>query len=111
MFKGLKNLFKSNDENSPKFRREFAKKLDGRHIRYVTKRVENEDVVIGHDGCLAIPNDEFLVMSDGICKFRTAVVDLKASELMSLEGVILEGPDLENGGEIRKIVAYYKYYR
>lgn len=111
MFNSIKNLFKKNDENNPRYRREFAARLNGRHIRYVSIRVDNEDVVIGHDGCLAIHNDEFILMSDGICKFRTKIDDLCASELMSLDGVILQGPDLENGGEERKVIAYYKYYR
>lgn len=33
------------------------------------------------------------------------------SELMSLEGVILQGPDLARGGEERTVIAYYTYYR
>jgi len=33
------------------------------------------------------------------------------SELMSLEGVILSGPDYEQGGKERTVIAYYTYYR
>ena len=33
--------------------------------------------------------------------------ELRASELMSLEGVILSGPNLEQGGAECSVVAYY----
>ena len=111
MFKLFKKLTAPKNEDSPRYRIEMAKKIDGRPVRYVTRRIDNEETVIGHDGCLAIHGDEFIVLSDGVEKFRTKTVDLKASELMSLDGVILEGPNLEKGGEYDRVVAYYKYYR
>jgi hypothetical protein len=36
---------------------------------------------------------------------------MKASELLSLDGVIITAPDLERNGEEHTIVAYYKYFR
>ncbi len=43
---------------------------------------------------------------EGRCK----VDELEASELLSLEGVILKGCDIEHGGEFRQVIAYYTYY-
>ena len=107
------NLFKKKtlNENSLRFKQDMAQKLNGKHIRYVTERQNNEDIVIGHDGCIAVRNNELILLSDGIVKFRVAVPDMRPSELMSLDGVILTGPDLENGGVERTVIAYYKYYR
>lgn len=54
---------------------------------------------------------QLIVLSSQKIVFRCAVEKLKISELMSLEGVILEGPDQEQGGRVRKVIAYYTYYR
>jgi len=111
MLKFFKYLTKSKNENSPRFRYDMAKKLNGRHIKYVTERENNEDIVIGHDGCLAIHDDDFIVLSDGDTKFRAKITDLSFSELMSLDGVILSGNDIEHGDVYRTVIVYYKYYR
>ena len=52
-----------------------------------------------------------IVFASADILFRTPVDSLTASELMSLDGVILTGPDLEHGGEMRTVIAYYLYYR
>lgn len=101
---------KPKNEDSPAFRREMAKKLDGKHIRYVVERVDNEDNIIGRAGGLNIKGDEFLVFSSGLVIFRAQIDDLKASELMSGNGVILTAHDLENGGKLRSVIAHYTYY-
>ena len=108
MFKFLKR--KPKNENSPAFRREMAKKLDGKHIKYVAERIENEEIIVGREGGLNLKGDEFLVFASGIVVFRADVEDLKASELMSGNGVILTAHDLENGGKLRSVVAHYTYY-
>ena len=111
IFNLFKRLTKPKNENSLRFKMEMAERMNGRHIRYVTERENDQDIVIGHDGCLALRNGELTVLSDGVEKFRVRVADMTASELMSLEGVILSGPDLERNGEYRTVIAYYKYYR
>lgn len=111
MFKLIKRLTKPRNENSLRFKQEMAERMNGRHIRYVTERENDSDTVIGHDGCLAYRNGELIVLSDGVVKFRVKVAEMTASELMSLEGVILSGPDIEHDGIYRSVIAYYKYYR
>ncbi len=109
MFKFLRR--KKKNENSVAFRREMAAKLDGKHIQYVGERIENEEIIVGREGGLNIRNGEFLVFASGVVVFRAAIDELNASELMSGDGVILTAPDLENGGRMRSVVAYYSYYR
>ena len=94
------------DGDSETERRKRAEALSGRAIKYVTERdaAAGADVVIGKAGSLIVLSSQKIV-------FRCAVEKLKISELMSLEGVILEGPDQEQGGRVRKVIAYYTYYR
>ena len=42
---------------------------------------------------------------------RCKIDDLQIWELLSHDGVVLTGPDLEHGGTVRTVVAYYVYYR
>ena len=108
-FKFLKRRHKN--ENSVAFRREMAKKLDGKHIKYVGERINNEEIIIGREGGLNLRNGEMIVFASGIVVFRAEVDDLLASELMSGDGVILTAHDLEHDGVYRSVVAYYSYYR
>lgn len=111
MFNLIKRLTKPRNENSLRFKQDMAERMNGKHIKYVTERENDTDIVIGHDGCLAHRDGELIVLSDGVVKFRVKVAEMTASELMSLEGIILSGPDIEHGGIPRTVIAYYKYYR
>jgi len=106
----LNRIRKNTDENSVSFRWEMAQKLNGRAIKYVTERLDDVDVVVGREGALILKEDELLVFSSADVVFRCKVPLLRMSELLSLEGVILFGPDIEHNGEERNIIAYYTYY-
>ncbi len=112
MLKIFKKLFKPKNENSAAFRIEMAKHLSGRAIKYCTERdpSDNSDTVIGHSGCLSIKDDEFLVLSSADIVFRCKITELRAWELMSNDGAMLQGPDLTQGGKERTIMVYYTYY-
>jgi len=92
-------------------------KLNGKIIRYVSERIENEatgevvDTIVARSSVININENNELCLISGIKDiFKCNADDLKAGEFMSLEGVILEGFDL-TCGKHRKIIAYYKYYR
>ncbi len=109
---GIGNLFrKKKDPNSRQFRREMARSVDGRHIRYVTEKIDHVDEVVGRDGHLNIKGEEMLLYASSDVIFRCAVDDLQIWELLSKDGVVLTGPDAEHGGMERTLVAYYVYYR
>lgn len=103
---------KKNDPNSKKFRWEMARSVEGQHIKYVTEKKDGEvDEVIGRNGGLNIRDDEFIVYASAKVLFRCKVDDLQIWELLSKDGVVLTGADLEHGGVERTVVAYYVYYR
>ncbi len=107
MFSFLK---KRKNEDGPAHRRDMAKRLNGRAIKYVIERKDNADTVIGRAGAIVVKGDELVVYEASEVLFRSAIVDTSISELMSLEGAVLTGKDLEHGGAQRTIIAYYTYY-
>lgn len=108
----FRRLFRPKNAAGRRFREEMAKQLDRRTVKYVTERKagEDSDTVIGRAGEILRRGDEILVIAGDGTLFRGKIADTAMSELMSLEGVIFEGEDLEHGGKRRKIIAYYTYY-
>ncbi len=102
---------KKQKEDSLAFRTEMAEKIARHRLRYVTERQGETDLIIGRDGGFNIRDGEFLVSADNRVVFRCRIAEMQASELMSLEGAILTAPDLEHGGVMRTVIAYYVYYR
>ncbi len=88
------------------------KRIDKKLLRYVTERDLETYVesVLGKSGMLNIYDDEIAIYCDGREVFRSKLAESEVGELMSLEGVTVKGPDLHTG-ELRSVVAYYKYYR
>ena len=107
----VKRMTKSKNPDSKKFRREMAMAVAGQHIKYVTEKRNDVDEVIGRNGGLNIRNDEMILYASADVVFRCRIDDLQIWELLSKDGVVLTGPDLEHGGEVRTVVAYYVYYR
>ena len=107
----FKRLTKSKNPDSKKFKREMAYAVCGQHIKYVTEKKNDVDEVIGRNGGLNIRNDEFIVYASAKVLFRCRIDELQIWELLSRDGVVLTGPDLENGGAERTVIAYYVYYR
>ena len=96
---------------SHSYRMERAKQLHGQSIRYVTERIDDNDNVIGRGGSLSLRGEEFLVFSSNEILLRAKVADLDASDLLSGDGVVLTAPNLEDGGKMRTVIAYFVYYR
>ena len=107
----FKRLTKSKNPDSKKFKREMAYAVCGQHIKYVTEKINGVDEVIGRNGGLNIRNDEFIVYASADVVFRCRIDDLQIWELLSKDGVVLTGPDLEHGGVERTVIAFYVYYR
>ena len=102
---------KSKNPDSKRYRWDMAKRVCGQHIKYVTEKKDGVDEVIGRNGGLNIRDDEFIVYASADVVFRCKVDDLKIWELLSKDGVVLTGPDIEHGGVERTIIAFYVYYR
>jgi len=56
MFKNIKNLFKSKNENSRAFRMEMAEKISNKIIKYTAERVDDVELVIGREGSISLRN-------------------------------------------------------
>ena len=107
----FKKLTKSKNPDSKKYKREMAMAVAGQHIKYVTEKRNGVDEVIGRNGGLNIRDDEFIVYASADVVFRCPIDQLDIWELLSRDGVVLTGPDLEHGGEVRTVRAFYVYYR
>ena len=107
----FKRLTKSKNPDSKRFKREMAYAVSGQHIKYVTEKRNGVDEVIGRNGGLNIRNDEFIVYASSDVVFRCPVDELQIWELLSRDGVVLTGRDIEHGGVERTVIAYYVYYR
>ena len=102
---------RSKDENSYSFRLERARSLHGQVIKYVTENRDGNEDVVGRGGSLCLHGDEFIVDSSGERLFSCNVRDLEASNLMSGDGVVIKGPDAQNGHCMRTITVHFVYYR
>ena len=107
----FKKLFKPKNVNSKRFRLEMAETISKKLIRYVTERKDDVEEVIGKSGAFSIRNGEFIVFASSKVVFRTPVEDMQAWELLSGDGVVLTGIDLEHGNVERTITVHYVYYR
>lgn len=107
----FQRLKKKPKPNSKQFRWEMALSINGRHIRYVTEKRDNVDEVIGREGHVNIKEDELIVFASSQTVFRAKIDELQIWELLSKDGVVLTGADLEHDGVERTVVAYYVYYR
>jgi hypothetical protein len=106
----FKKLTKSKDPNSKRSRRDMAQMVCGKHIRYVSEKQNDVDVIIGREGGFNIREGDLLVYASSKVVFRAEIDELQIWELLSKDGVVLTGFDKETGRE-RTVIAYYVYYR
>ena len=111
----IKNIFRkirmNKDPESKAFRREMAMSVCGQHIKYVTEKRNGVEEVIGKNGGLNIRDDEFIVYASAKVLFRCKIDELQIWELLSKDGVVLTGSDIESGGKERTVIAFYVYHR
>ena len=111
MFKFIKVWTKSKMKKRP-LRRDFATELDGKPIRYVVERTEDgrEGNIVGREGALIIRDGNLLVFASNEVVFRCPVENLAAWRLLSGNGVVLTGPDIEHGGGERSLIVHFTKY-
>ena len=106
----FKRITKSKDPNSKRSRWDMAEMIAGKHIKYVTEKQNDVDVVIGRTGGFNIRDGELILFASAKVIFRAEIDELQIWELLSKDGVVLTGYDKENDCE-RTVIAYYVYYR
>ena len=107
----LFSIFSKKNPSSLAYKREMAKMISNKRIRYVGEKIDGVEEVIGKGGSISIRDDEILVFASADVLLRAKIADMDASELLSKDGVIITAPDLERDGKVRTIVVYYVYYR
>ncbi|MFA5561085.1 MAG: hypothetical protein WDA00_00370 [Eubacteriales bacterium] len=85
--------------------------LHGQTIRYVTERVDGEEMVIGRGGSLSVRGEELLVFSSADIVFRTPLKELQLGRLLSGDGVILTGAPTDRPEQVRTLIIYFVYHR
>ena len=111
MQKKSKHWTKSKNIDSKRYKRDLANYLDGRSLKCVTERIDGIEEVIGKSGAIIKKDDELLIYSSQDVLMRVKIDDLHAWELLSLDGVVITGHDIEHGGEERTVIAFYSYWR
>ena len=107
-FDKIKGL-KSKNTNATGAKR--ALELHGQVIKYVTERVDGNDNVVGRGGSISVRDNTLLLFSSEKILLRADIATLEASYLLSGDGVVLNAPNLEEGGRPRSYIAYFVYHR
>ena len=89
------------------------KEMDGREIKYVTRRVKDEDGnikenILGKRGRIVVLDGEIRVMCGEIDVFRCNVADSVYYTLLSGDGITVSGTNTLNG-EKMDLIVYYNY--
>ncbi len=84
-------------------------------IKYVARRVlradgTTEEIVLGKGGRLSHGNGFFMVDTGAGEVFRSAEDAVRCAELLSRDGVVVQGVNTHTEAE-DTVVAYYVYYR
>lgn len=95
--------------------KQVLKKLDGRQVKYVTRRSINaqgspEEQILGKDGRITALKTDISVLVGVEEVYRSPIAETQCSELLSGDGVVVKGYNHLTGQD-DTLVAYYKYYR
>lgn len=91
------------------------RQMDGREIKYVTRRTRNPDgtikeIILGKTGRIVVLGDEIRVMCGGTDVFRCNIDEATYYMLLSGDGITVSGVNSING-ERMDIIVYYLYHR
>jgi hypothetical protein len=87
-------------------------RLHGSEMAYITARdgTSHEEIVLCKDATINITDDELIIICNNMIAFRQKLANLKISDLMSLNGIIIRYTDSALK-EKKVITAYFKYHR
>jgi len=87
-------------------------RLKNNAIAYVTSRdsTGHGETILGKGGAINIKDDELIIVCSNGIVFRRNLAELKITDLMSLNGVVIRYTDAGSNEE-RAIVVYFKYHR
>ena len=100
----------SDAPGSKKDRMRRANALHGQTIRYVCEMVDGVETIVGRGGNASVRDGELLIFSSNEVIFRSPCVEVSTADLLSGNGVVLEGPDSASGAACRRITVYFVDY-
>ena len=106
-----KSFTKSKNPDSKRYKKDMARHLDGMALRCVTERINGVEELIGKSGAIILKGDELIIYSGQEILVRVNIFEMKAWELMSLDGVVVTFPDPSGDDGTRTVIAHYSYYR
>ncbi len=91
------------------------KQMDGREIKYVTRRIKNDDgtvkeVILGKEGRIVVIDDEIRIMCGTLDVFRCKTENATYYMLLSGDGITVSGVNEIDSTQV-DIIVYYKYHR
>ncbi|MBQ6826206.1 MAG: hypothetical protein IJP34_06080 [Clostridia bacterium] len=91
------------------------KQMDGREIKYVTRRTREADgtvkeIILGKEGRIVVIENEIRVMCGAVDVFRSDVENSTYYMLLSGDGITVSGVNKIDNNEM-DIIVYYKYHR
>ena len=91
------------------------KQMDGREIKYVTRRERLTDgtikeVILGKEGRIVVLEDEICIMCGTVDIFRCKTEDATYFMLLSGDGITVSGVNTIDNTQV-DIIVYYKYHR
>lgn len=94
---------------------ELLAKMDGREIKYVTRRVRDNDgnvkeMILGKSGRIVVIDREIRVMCGAEDVFRCMADNASYYMLLSGDGMTVSGVNSIDGEQM-DIIVYYTYYR
>lgn len=109
MFRKKKDRVKKNKNESYDYPLE---RLQGREMAYITARddTSHEEIVLCKNAAINITDDELIILCNNRIVFRQKLANLKISDLMSLNGVVIRDTDAASKGH-KVVTAYFKYHR
>ena len=76
-------------------------RINEARIKYVTRREENgTERVIGRNGAVSVTDERVVLLCEGKSVFCCDVNKVRCSELLSGDGAVLCGVDLDSGEEM-----------
>ena len=102
---GIVGLFSRNKQQKINEARACA--LHGKIIRYVTERVNGEEIVLGRSGSTAVHDGQLIVLSSKEIVFRSRTKETSIAYLLSGDGVTLTAPNLARGGKLHTVTAFF----
>lgn len=106
---------RSREKEDARLNEQVLARIQGKAIKYVARRDVGPDgstreTVLGKIGRINCLADAIVVVCDGREVFRCAIADARCSELLSLDGAVIQGTNQLTGAP-DTVVAYYQYYR